>query len=163
MRAFWAVLCLVSLAYQQQCSRNETCFADVSTCGFKYIVRPDIERNSSAVEVLLGRVPHKITVADTSGIHLSVKTAAKYHEERLALLLLTWLQTVQPHQVLQCCIRSSLDGRTLQQVHIVTDDVPQDRWTATAEKYGMTPAVEQSQPVMCCVHGSTRLQDTCGN
>ena len=50
-------------------------------------------------ELLLGRMPHRLSVADTAGIHISVKTAAKYHEERLSLLMLTWLQTIEPRQV----------------------------------------------------------------
>lgn len=52
-------------------------------------------------KLLLGRPPHKLSVADTSGIHLSLKTALKYHEERLSLLMLTWLQTVEPDQARQ--------------------------------------------------------------
>ena len=72
---------------------------DSSMCGLESILRPDIEKSSSAVQVILDRVPHRIFVANTSGIHLSVKTAAKYHEQRLSLVLLTWLQTVQPRQV----------------------------------------------------------------
>lgn len=53
-----------------------------------------------AVERIMGRIPHHITVADTSAIHISVKTAVKYHEERLSHLLLTWLQTLLPQQVI---------------------------------------------------------------
>jgi fringe protein len=95
-----------------------------------------------AVESLFGRVPHRISVADTSGIHISVKTAAKYHEERLSLLLLTWLQTVEPHQV-----------------HIVTDDSSDDRWIATAEKYGFNVAMASGclpghcRACLCCKSG----------
>ena len=49
-------------------------------------------------KLILGKTPQRISVADTSGVHLSIKTAGKYHEPRLALVMLTWLQTVLPEQ-----------------------------------------------------------------
>ena len=35
-------------------------------------------------------------------IYISVKTSTKYHKKRLAPLLVTWMQTVKPHQVCVC-------------------------------------------------------------
>ena len=35
-------------------------------------------------------------------IYITVKTSTKYHKKRLAPLLVTWMQTVKPHQVCVC-------------------------------------------------------------
>ena len=35
----------------------------------------------------------------TDKIYITVKTSTKYHKKRLAPLLVTWMQTVKPHQV----------------------------------------------------------------
>ena len=95
-----AALLFLPLALQQRSSRydgTDTCHLEDSTvCAFSGGL---FSGERDAVEALYDLVPHRISVANTSGIHFSVKTAAKYHEERLSLLLLTWLQTVEPHQV----------------------------------------------------------------
>ena len=53
---------------------------------------------------ILGKQPQRQTsdVADacSSAVYISVKTTVSYHESRLAVLLLTWLQTVRPEQVM---------------------------------------------------------------
>ena len=52
---------------------------------------------------ILGKQPQRQTSdADdySSAVYISVKTTVSYHESRLAVLLLTWLQTVRPEQVM---------------------------------------------------------------
>lgn len=51
-------------------------------------------------KLILGRLPHRMSVADTTGVHISLKTAEMFHEDRLALGMLTWLQAIEPHQVI---------------------------------------------------------------
>lgn len=46
-----------------------------------------------------GRRPQQVIARGSEGIYVSVKTTEKYHRSRLQLLLLTWLQTLTPHQV----------------------------------------------------------------
>ena len=105
--AFLLLLALrVSPALQERTStdgREVTCSSDTSTScsnlsSHAGLLSGDLPDNLPE-ELLLGRAPHRLTVADTAGIHISVKTAAKYHEERLSLLMLTWLQTIKPRQV----------------------------------------------------------------
>ena len=42
---------------------------------------------------------HPGTRDKTDKIYITVKTSTKYHKKRLAPLLVTWMQTVKPHQV----------------------------------------------------------------
>ena len=97
-RGVWTfLLCVFPLpSLPHRFSVDNTCLVD-----FISVVQRSVseESSSTGVEPLLGRIPHRLSVVNTSGVHISVKTAAKYHEERLELLLLTWLQTVQPQQV----------------------------------------------------------------
>lgn len=105
MRIFACMLVLTTQALQQEqeptrsdevpdtCSSEQSAMCDIqSSAGL-------LPREHGAMELLWGRVPHKLSVINTSGVHVSVKTAAKYHEERLSLLMLTWLQILEPHQV----------------------------------------------------------------
>ena len=110
MAAGWASPCNVLLALlllvpaTLQLRDEETCFADGSlSCSL------DQTHAALPVDSIQGRVPHKISAVDTSDIHISVKTATKYHEERLSLLLLTWLQTLEPQQVIQSSSSLSLE------------------------------------------------------
>ena len=81
-----------------------TCAADGGggkesvTCREEW-TRQDGREGGGAVASVLGRRPQRLSVVDSADVHISVKTAAKYHEGRLSLLLLTWLQTLQPQQV----------------------------------------------------------------
>ena len=102
---FACLLYLVFLAprlalQRQQLSRadDRTCAADVDG-GERITCSAGLLGQGGGAPRVLGRQPQRLVVAGSSGIHLSVKTAAKYHEERLSLLLLTWLQTVEPQQV----------------------------------------------------------------
>ena len=52
---------------------------------------------------IFGKQPQRQTSAVeyySSAVYISVKTTVSYHESRLAVLLLTWLQTVRPEQVM---------------------------------------------------------------
>ena len=54
---------------------------------------------------ILGKQPQRQTSSVeyySSAVYISVKTTVSYHESRLAVLLLTWLQTVRPEQVMPC-------------------------------------------------------------
>ena len=89
------VLLPILLALQQSHTIGDggTCSADPFTCsehGWTEV---------GGARTILGLQPQRLVVGETSEIFISVKTAAKYHEQRLSLLLLTWLQTLQPHQV----------------------------------------------------------------
>ena len=93
-----ALMLFLPLALQQRNSRydeTDTCHSEAST-----LCAGLSSEKGNTVESMFDPVPHRISVANTSGIHISVKTAAKYHKERLSLLLLTWLQTVDPNQVI---------------------------------------------------------------
>ena len=67
---------------------------------------------------ILGKQPQRQTSdADdySSAVYISVKTTVSYHESRLAVLLLTWLQTVRPEQVMALSNQQpaiSFDGHT---------------------------------------------------
>ena len=45
---------------------------------------------------------HSGTHDKADKIYITVKTSTKYHKKRLAPLLVTWMQTVKPHQVCVC-------------------------------------------------------------
>ena len=62
----------------------------VSGLNDTYILGKQPQRQISAVEYY------------SSAVYISVKTTVSYHESRLAVLLLTWLQTVRPEQVMPC-------------------------------------------------------------
>ena len=53
-----------------------------------------------STRTVLGREPHPLYDAnERNDIYFSIKSTEKYHESRLHLLLLTWFQTIQPHNV----------------------------------------------------------------
>lgn len=61
--------------------------------------------SSSHDTFILGKQPQRQTSGVeyySSAVYISVKTTVSYHESRLAVLLLTWLQTVRPKQVMPC-------------------------------------------------------------
>ena len=64
---------------------------DVSSC--------DEGGSCGSAAPILGKVPQRIVVPNSSDVYISVKTAGLYHESRLSLLLLTWMQTVNHKQV----------------------------------------------------------------
>ena len=101
MRVFACILLPLSLAqHQLELTRSDEM---TDTCSSEQMATCETQSSSGFLEQdaikLWGRVPHRLSVMNTSGIHVSVKTAAKYHEERLSLLMLTWLQILDPHQV----------------------------------------------------------------
>ena len=104
MRIWACILLFVPLTLQQQRSSDDR--AGSGTCSLEDFTMCEIHAESSARLLpeenelfMWGRIPQRLSVVNTSGIHISVKTAAKYHEERLSLLMLTWLQTLEPQQV----------------------------------------------------------------
>ena len=50
--------------------------------------------------LILGKRPQRHIIDYSSEVYISVKTTASYHEPRLAILLLTWMQTLKPKQVM---------------------------------------------------------------
>ena len=42
---------------------------------------------------------YEVKLETLKSIYLSVKTSKKFHEKRLAPLLVTWMQTLNPNQV----------------------------------------------------------------
>ena len=58
---------------------------------------PELPRASSTI---LGRIPERVSVIPSaSDVFVSIKATASYHEARLSLLLLTWMQTLHSNQV----------------------------------------------------------------
>lgn len=66
----------------------------------------------SLIQRLHGKYPEKLTVPRSTNVHISVKSTSAYHKPRLSLLLLTWLQTIEPEQVPRpfkpCTLRNPL-------------------------------------------------------
>lgn len=58
-------------------------------------------RNSGQLNdvLLLGRIPQRIEVLNSTRVFVSVKTTTSLHERRLPLLMLTWMQTIHANQV----------------------------------------------------------------
>lgn len=48
---------------------------------------------------LLGRIPERIEVLNSTRVFVSVKTTTSLHESRLPILMLTWMQTIHANQV----------------------------------------------------------------
>ena len=100
--ALFLSLCTCCALEEQPTAEHGVCFSeDPSLCSRTRLASTMQFSGAATVageRLLLGRRPHRLPVADTSGIHLSLKTAVKYHEERLPLVMLTWLQTVEPDQ-----------------------------------------------------------------
>eukprot|EP00731_Ephydatia_muelleri_P031356 Em0022g870a len=93
----------------------------------------------SLIQQLHGKYPEKRTVPRSSNVYISVKSTSAYHKSRLSLLLLTWLQTVEPEQV-----------------HIITDGV--DEWSKEADRLGfhvVQSNCERShnREALCCKSG----------
>ena len=88
---------------QPETVEDATCSAeycsDPVTCQENWRTGRDEEKGGGALPSVHGRKPQRLSVVDSSDVHVSVKTAAKYHDDRLSLLLLTWFQTLQPQQV----------------------------------------------------------------
>lgn len=103
--ALFLSLCTCCALEEQSTAEHGVCLSeDSSLCGRTHLASAMEFSEAATVageKLLLGRPPHRLSVADTSGIHLSLKTALKYHEERLPLVMLTWLQTVEPDQARQ--------------------------------------------------------------
>ena len=87
----------MALGESENVGGDVTCPADQVTCGGD----GEIENSEGGgARYVLGLRPQRLTaVPGAAEVHISVKTAAKYHAERLSILLLTWLQTVEPYQV----------------------------------------------------------------
>lgn len=99
---------------------------------------PELPRASSTI---LGRIPERVSVIPSaSDVFVSIKATASYHEARLSLLLLTWMQTLHSNQV-----------------YIVTD-VGEDYWTKFARNEGFH-VVKANCPIghnragLCCKSG----------
>ena len=54
---------------------------------------------------------NSLSILDT--IYISVKTSTKFHNDRLAPLLVTWMQPLNPDQVSVCTIMYDTPGETL--------------------------------------------------
>lgn len=80
---------------------GSTCTAGLSCDGVHIDVHTDSARDDGGrrENTIRGRTPERVDHVDSSDVFFSVKTAGHYHEPRLSLLLLTWLQAVSPHQV----------------------------------------------------------------
>ena len=135
-------------------AENDFCLSgDLASCSVtqshysEHQTQPGEESVKATSKLISGKTPERLSVADTSGVHLSIKTAGKYHEPRLALIMLTWLQTVLPEQArtrqsaeLASPIFFVFETENLcqpPQVYIVTDDGAEDEWTIKARKMGI--------------------------
>ena len=111
---------LLALGESESGGWDVTCPADQVTCG------DDENSEGGGACYVLGLRPQRLTaVPGAAEVHISVKTAAKYHAERLSILLLTWLQTVEPPPPGECIPPTR------------TDDGAEDEWTATATQHGI--------------------------
>ncbi len=99
----WLGLALLLLGtgvlYRVLVRGDDTCTVDGAdpSCG-SVLAEPTARDDHVRLEVL-GRLTERVDSVDSSEVFFSVKTAGHYHASRLSILLLTWLQAVLPHQV----------------------------------------------------------------
>lgn len=107
---YWCLVLLVVVTYigKVLCSERSTsggyCTADDGTGCTESENLGELEEQSVQRlndTLILGKHPHRhIFTNCCSEVYVSVKTTASYHEPRLAILLLTWMQTLEPKQVI---------------------------------------------------------------
>ena len=85
------MLIFIVLSLTRTANQEEACISD--SHGGSCSVLTD------SMAILTGGHAQNVVVNGSEDIFVSIKTTQKYHSTRLPPLLLTWLQTIHPHQV----------------------------------------------------------------